>query len=260
MGSAPTNDNRCFVLLACIIFLLSSTICYQSRTIAALQLERVASESALKREIVAAKSALEQDRQAAVEKAAAGRRRRLQARVHRAQPATRLPWGSADRDSALHALKRRHQALATGLRNAHCCPAATSFDTSYIDHGYAWNTGPCRRRDASCVATHGSSADAITSHIAPNSSLAPFRSTMLSVNGRFLALDDILFGYEILQEVQGFESRAHLRFVLIRLTGLSLASPSPAPAFARTVLWHVLDDELPGRRFAAKSARRLCHR
>jgi hypothetical protein len=204
MGSA--RDNRCFVLLACITFLLSSTICYQSRTIAALQLELVASESALKREIVAAKSALGQDRQAAVEKEAAGRRpRRLQARAHRAQPATRLPWSPADRDSALHALKRRHQALATGLRNAHCCPAATSFDPSYIDDGYASNTGPCRRRDASCVATHGSSADAITSRLAPNSSLAPFRSTMLSVNGRFLALDDILFGYEILHEVPEYK-------------------------------------------------------
>lgn len=197
------------ILPACVIFLLGVVIVHLARRTAALEAELLVARERPSRRLSEGRPA----------------------RSHGAQPAARLPWGSADRDRALQALKKRHQALRTMLRNAHCCPPATSFDKSYMDDGYLSAMGPCKRRDAQCVAEHGS-ADTLSALATPNSSLAPFPSAMLSVNGRFLALDDILFGYEILHESLGM-------FSTVTFLGVALQQ-DPLDAFAiGDLLWRV---------------------
>lgn len=211
------------LLPAAVILVLSAGVVHQARIIAALKAELLRDRPCRRL------SERELDAEPAQQ---AGARRRLSEREQRPrpQPAARLPWGPDDRNKALQALKMRHQALHTMLRNAHCCAPAASWDTSYIDHGYASANG-CKRRDAQCVAAHGS-ADAISSLVAPNTSLAPFRSAMLSVNGRFLALDDILFGYEIMHESFGM-------FSTTSFLGVALQQ-DPLDAFAiGDLLWRV---------------------
>ena len=124
-----------------------------------------------------------------------------------ASPTHRLPWSAAKREKALSALTRRETELRQYFQQSH---------------------------KAICVdGPHPTPRICASSHV-PNISLAPYGSTLVQVNGRNLAVDDILYGYEHWAENIGIGMHSTTTF-----QGIALQQ-DPLDSFAiADLLWRV---------------------
>eukprot|EP00966_Prymnesium_polylepis_P250528 5793392-Prymnesium_polylepis.1 len=133
----------------------------------------------------------------------------------------RLPWNDADRKLALSALGRRHDELRGFLERATCCPSVLQMNARYSTLRVPPIRG-CRAPDAGCLASARASS----------ASLTIFKEAKVEVNGRYLSIDDIVQGYEMLQ--QGFSMYSTVTFLGIAL------QQDPLDAFAiGDLLWRV---------------------